>query len=454
MSRARAFAARTLGAALAVLLVPAPAGAREVWSRGEASVEVTGSIKTIGQVTGGTDASRFDAASRADPRCALAASFDACSAFDLVNEKTIWQSLTRARLRLDVKTGEHLSGVLVYDHEWLFGTLDTLGGELGETFRTDPFLDLDWDVKVAGLPTDHSRWRHRLYRGFLHAEYGKAEATVGRQRIPWGVGRLWNPVDRFNAIPPLAIEADQSLGVDAVDARWNFNGFHFLEGVYQPGTNSQEDAWGVRFRGAYGEMDYSLLAGRWESDWALGMDAAGNLGDAAFRIEAIWTRPTRDVWLLDEPRPGPLDDFWQVVVSLDYNVPVGKGLYVLVEHLYNGNALGFGRGAPGTLRPFFEARGPFVTPASPAVFGGSRVLTLAENQTGLQLGYDLTPILRADFLSIADWNGLSAVFAPILTYSPVGSIELTLGAQIFVGPRLSQYGSSESLGYFMAQWFF
>lgn len=449
--------ARSSAALLALLCAlgsGAPAGAREIWSKGDASIEFTGSLKTIARATRGTDAGTFADASAADPRCAFAATFESCSAFALVNEKSIYQSLTRARMRFDVKLNENISGELVYDNEWLFGTLDTLGTELGETFRTDPFLDLDWDVKVAGLPTDHARWRHRLYRAFVKLERGKAEATIGRQRIPWGVGRLWNPVDRFNAIPPLSIESDQSLGVDALDARWNFDGFHFLEGVYQPGANSDEAAWGMRFRGAYGEFDYSLLAGRWESDWALGMDAAGNLGDAAFRIEAIWTRPTREVWPIGDLRPSRLDDFWQVVVSLDYDFPIGKGLYVLVEHLYNGNALGFGGGAPGTLLPFFEARGPFVAPASPAVFGGSRVITSARNQTGLQLGYDITPILRADFLAIADWDGTSAVFSPIVVFSPVGSVELTLGAQLFVGPRRSQYGSSEHLGYFMAEWFF
>ena len=42
----------------------------------------------------------------------------------MVNEKSIYQSLTRARMRFDVKLDEHVSGELVYDHEWLFGTLD------------------------------------------------------------------------------------------------------------------------------------------------------------------------------------------------------------------------------------------------------------------------------------------------------------------------------------------
>jgi hypothetical protein len=441
------------------------AQARELWSNGEASVEFTGSLKGIARATHGTDATRFGEIAARDPRCIVAAAFERCSAFSIVGDKSVWQGLARARFRFDVTANEHLSGVLVYDHELLFGTLDTLGAELGESFRLDSLADLTWDVKVGDLPTDTVRWRHRIYRGFLRFEAGPFEASIGRQRIPWGVGRLWNPADRFNAIGPLAIERDQVRGVDAVAARWNFSGFDYAEAVYQPNSRSEDAAYGLRLHGTRGEVDVSLLGGRWESDWGAGFDVAANVGDAALRMEFMWTHPTRDVWPIGAPAPDRLDDFVQAVVSLDYSIPIGKGLYVLVEHLYNGNSLGFGGGRPGVLLPFFEstatpppgvpaAAGPFVGPASPAVFGGSRVISNASHQTGLQLGYDVTPIIRADFLTLVDWNGGSVVFAPILAFSPIGSVELTLGAQLFAGPRLSQYGSQEHLGYFMAEWFF
>ncbi len=452
--------------ALVACLADANAHARELWSRGDASVEFTGSVKQIVQGTHGTDAERFDELAARDPRCIVAAAFERCSAFSIVGDQGVWQSLTRARFRFDVTVNEHLSGVLAYDHELLLGTLDTLGAQLGEAFRLEQLADLTWDVKVGGLPTDHVWWRHRIYRGFLRLEAGQLEASVGRQRIPWGVGRLWNPADRFNAIGPLAIEQDQILGVDAVAARWNFSGFDYAEAVYQPNSRSEDAAYGLRLHGTRGEVDFSLLGGRWESDWGVGFDLAANVRDAALRVEFVWTRPTRDVWPVGAAAPGRLDDFVQAVVSLDYNFPIGKGLYFLVEHLYNGNALGFGAGEPGVLLPFFEstaqappgvppgASGPFVQPASPAVFGGSRVVTNARHQTGLQLGYDVTPIIRADLLTLVDWNGESVVVAPIVTWSPLGSVEITFGAQLFAGPRLSQFGSQEHLGYVMVEWFY
>lgn len=454
--------------ALGLLLVAAGrAGAKEVWSRGEASLDVTGSIRSIATVGGGTDAGKFERRAAVDPRCVFAAAFPECSAFDFVGDKTLYQSLTRFRLRLDGRVNRHLSAVIAYDHELLFGTLDTLGRTLGEELRIDPLFDLDWEMRVFGMPTQHREWRHGLYRAYAKLELGGFEASAGRQRIPWGVGRLWNPTDRFNAIPPLAIEQDQIVGVDALDARWNFDGFTFLEAVYQPNGNSADAAYGARFHGSLGEADYSFLGGRWEEAWAVGGDLATNVRDAAFRMEAIWTRPRRDIFPIGATRPERLDDFWQLVASLDYSVPIGNGLYLLVEHLYNENDLGFGEGNAGSLLPFFEStfappagsglrpeQGPFATPGSVNRFGGSRVITSARNQTGFQAGYELTPSLRVDMLVIYDWDGHSAVFSPILAYSPLGSLEITLGGQLFAGKRRSQYGSQPDLGYAIVEWFF
>ena len=72
------------------------------------------------------------------------------------------------------------------------------------------------------------------------------------------------------------------------------------------------------------------------------------VGDAAIYLEAVWADPKVDVFRIGDPSPGPPDDFWQVVAGVHQMFDVGTGLYVLVEHLYNGNALGFGEGKAGT----------------------------------------------------------------------------------------------------------
>jgi hypothetical protein len=95
-----------------------------------------------------------------------------------------------------------------------------------------------------------------------------------------------------------------------------------------------------------------------------------------------------------------------------------------------------------------------VTAGSTALFGSSRVITSAENQTGALVGGEISPELRLELLSIYDWNGESAAFFPSLKYSPGGSLEFTAGVQTFVGARRSQYGNAETFVYLLADFFF
>jgi hypothetical protein len=440
-------------------VAPGAAVARELWSRGDASLEVTGSVRNLARFTKGTDAEDF--VQQGAPCFLDAATFPDCPAFGLVGDKDVGVDLTRLRTRFDLTMSPKLSARLTYDHELRFGTLDTLEAELGQALASDTFLDLQWQVEGLGFGSDeqHRRWRHLLYRAFLRYESDQLDVVVGRQRIAWGVGRLWNPIDRLNAIPPLAIEPDQSPGIDAVDVRWILSGFTYLEAVWAGGATSDEQAWATRLHGVARNVDYSLMFGRFSGALTAGLDLAANLGEAGVALEAVYADPSRDVWPVRGSRH-ELEPFWQVVASIEHNFDVGSGLNVLLEHFYNGNALGFGEGEAGTLLPFFESAStpplpaPTVRPASPDIFGGSRVVTLAPQNTGVSVGYEFAPLLRGDLIVLYDWKGESAVFFPTLRWSPLASVEVSLGGQLTVGKRLSQYGDLEPLAYVMAEWFY
>jgi hypothetical protein len=444
-----------------VLLAATPASARELWSAGEFSLGFSGSVRELAVVTRGTDAEDFEEALKQDSaQCLLDPpeppedcidAFPYFSAFDEVGQTRVFTSLTRLRLGLDLRAGPHVSAEVVYDNELLAGTLNTFEAEAGDAFGRPPYLNLQ-----GGRSSEHVRWSHGLYRGYLLFESRHFEGVIGRQRVPWGVGRLWNPIDRFNAIRPLALQSDQSAGIDAVLARWLVNGFTSLEAVFAPGHHREDHWYALRLHGVAWNVDYSLMAGVFDEAPTAGLDLAANLGDAAGRLEVVYANPRRAVWPVESARPYEVPDFWQVVVSVDYLFDVGDGLYALVEYLYNGNALGFGRGKAGPLLPFFERteEDPFVDVISSDRFGGSQVVTRSGHLTGLELGYDLTPELRADLLVLADWDGLSATWFPRLRYSPLDWMELTLGAQLPHGRRLSEFGSGEFLGFLLADLFF
>lgn len=438
--------------ALVVALASDAGAARDLYRAKGASLELSGSIRERFLVTRGTDADDFS--DSLTPACLPVESFPDCPAFEEVGERDVWTSLTRLRLRLDARANEWLSAVVVYDNEATFGILDTFESALGEELTDRRFVDLSDEV----VDEDRSRWRHLLYRGYVLVETERLEVTVGRQRVPWGVGRLWNPIDRFNAIGPLSIEADQSQGVDAVKARWLFSGFTFLEAIYAAGASGNDRAVAGRLHGVVRDVDYSLIGGVFEEAPTLGFDLATNLGDAAGRVEVVWTDPKRRVRPFGDRRRDALSDYWQIVVSVDHNIDLGSGVYALVEHLYNGNALGFGRGEAAGLLGFFQESGEdpnrIAAPGTTDLFGQSRVVTLGENLTGGQLGYDLTPEVNGSLLLIYDWEGESASFFPSLRYSPLDWLELTIGVQLFAGPRRSEFGERDTLGFLLAEVFF
>lgn len=472
--RRRPRAVRVAAGVAAVLAASAalPASAQiELWRHGDASITFSGSLREILATDAQTDSETFfedfaaDAA--AAPSCVLAAGVQDCAVWDELGSSRVVQSLTRLRSRLDIRLTDWLGAVGVYDLEVLAGQIDTLERGLSGAIQSETFFRAE-GVLASGTNVELS---NALYRGYVEVTLGGFDGLVGRQRIAWGVGRLWNPIDRFNAIPPLSIEPDQSAGVDSVLMRWNFSGFTFLEAVYAPGPRRQDSRYGARVHGVLWDADLSLMGGVFEQAPTVGADFARNVSGAALRAELVYTHPERDVWRIGDPQPAPLPDFWQAVVSLDYNFDLGTGLYALVEYLYNGNALGVGAGRIGPLLGFLETTDvyPFPVPDPPPpfppgteywapgsadLFGSSRVVTAAEHNLGIDLAYDLTPEIRLDFITLIDASAGSAAFFPTLRYDPAGSLELTAGVQGFVGSLHSQYGDRGVLAFLMAEWFF
>jgi hypothetical protein len=457
-----------------ILLVAALSGeswGRVLWQHGEASLELSASLREIPVVTHGTSEVEFIdaiAASLPAPTCVNAFLFPNCPAFLTVGQQGVWQSLTRLRTHLDLRLTPKLSATVVYDHEFLVGTLRTLERDLAQGLSPSTFVSLDRTIVQFDFdgPADEGLWRQLLYRAYVSYEGEHAEVILGRQRIPWGVGRLWSPMDRFNFIPPLAIEPDQSPGVDAIDAKWLFSGFTYLEGVLAPQDYFPNSSYALRLHGVLRDTDYSAVGGVFRDAPAGGVDMARNLGDTAVRFEVIYAQPQRAVWPIGSPAPGELRGFWQVVASADRNFDIGNGLYVLAEQLCNGNALGFGSGLAGPLLPFFEATkqppadvppgvvGPFVTTTSPDRLGGSQVVSLGGHETGIELGYDIFPALRSELVVLYDWDGTSAAVVPTLRYDPYSFLEITIGAHLFAGRTRSEYGSAEDLGFLLAEAFF
>jgi len=279
------------------------------------------------------------------------------------------------------------------------------------------WLDLDDLLKK----TSRDLWRHNLYRLNLSYETEDWRITAGRQRIGWGSALFWHPTDRFNPVPPEALEPDDKTGVDALYAEWRFTGFATLQMVAAPANAARSTGrkWALRLRDTLGETDAALMAGQFGPEGVIGIDAVSNVGDAAARIEATAVWPDRVALNTPTLTTRNADPYQQIALGIDntfVSESMPQGLYTAIEYFYNGAAtLSVG------------------VPVLPLNLLAGRLDSPLRHQIALSLGYDLHPLLRLEGVGIEGWDHTggqllkSHLLMPRLVWSARANLEVVAG---------------------------
>ena len=429
---------RTLGLAALAWALATPAFSVEL-DRGDLRLELSASTRALYRFTRDLRADYFFETGR-------------------TKREDTWGLLSRMRVELEGVWRDQLYGELAYDLEGRTGTeLRTLFFDIADEIGTRTWIDADHTF------SEHRDFngRHVLYRAWLRYEADRFDLTVGRQRIPLGRARLWNPPDLFNPIPPLQIQGHQRIGQDSVLARVKLADELWAEFIRSRESDPDLAKTAGRLELVRPEIDAAVMVGRFDHDWVYGLDFARNLRDAAVRGEVTYT---------DEDGSG---HFWQAVLSLDYTFPVGNGLYGLVEQLYNENlgeillrgSLIPSGGAPAQLPAAClpPAAPPFPPPfpagrcqdqvidllAEAVTPSLDRITTVVRHQTGFQVSYEVNPLVNAGLLWLQDWKGPSSAIVPTLQLSLTDDVVLSGGVQFFWAPkggdRAAQYDDASSV---------
>jgi len=145
--------------------------------------------------------------------------------------------LNRLRLELKGRLAPTVRFEVQYDNEAL----------LGNYLRTTQFQQQKdqpppqyWSAEANYVDRSALYGVHRLYRAQLQMAFGDTDLRIGRQRIAWGTGRFWSPLDLLNPFSPVALERDERLGVDAVLMEHRFGPVSRLAAVYAPGRTAGE----------------------------------------------------------------------------------------------------------------------------------------------------------------------------------------------------------------------
>lgn len=291
--------------------------------------------------------------------------------------------------------------------------------EITSLYHSSPLVLFDPQPSTFGRQLLNLRWTpveesrlmlvHFIDRLYLRQNFSRASLILGRQRVSWGTGRIWNPTDLFNPINPASFGKIEKDGVDALSLRLYLGDFTDLTLVANPKERFRQTNSGFRLRSNFQEYDLSLIGGYFDGRVVVGVDFAGNFFDAGLRGEAI----------LSYPRGDFNSNFVKYILGIDYQFT--SQLYALLEFHFNGE----GKADPLSYDLLRLSRG--------------EILNLGRSFLALQASYLIDPLLTASAGSIMNLGDASKFLQGALSYSLMQDVFVSIGGQIFSAGEFDEF---------------
>ncbi len=338
-----------------------------------------------------------------------------------VTQEAWGDNMDRLRLAYDGKHRDWLAVHVEYDNEFHGGTLTGLPDfALVRERQGGAWLD----ARHVLIDRPHAYWDMSLYRGTVSLRRGPATLTLGRQRIGWGTARFWSPMDMFNPISPLQVEAEERQGVDAGLAAFRTAGSLRWNVVYAPQDGFGRSTSAVRLSRTIRNYDFDAAGGRFGRDWVAGFDFAGQLRGAGLRGEMTyrWRHPAPGVVALSN------GDALRLVAGADY--AFAGGLYLVAEYFYN-------QAQPNVQGNDFTDLLRF----------SSEIFTRRRHFLSAGASYPVTPLWKVETYVVTDAAGPSAAILPKVSHNLTANTDLNFGAQIFASSRTGEFQGLADLAY-------
>ncbi len=292
----------------------------------------------------------------------------------------------------------------------------------------EPWLNMNQTLSTGTT----NGWGHGAYRAWLGVEDDRSSIRVGRQRIAWGTGKLWNPTDVLNPYDPTSIERDERRGVDALYARTSLGALSQVELAWAPRDNWADHSLLARAHANWKGWDASLLGGKIPgstSSIIVGADFAGALLEGAAHGELAWFNPINRA------------PYWKFGLGYDYNFSGTQWTWLKDAAV----VLEFYRAGNGTTDP---RRYDF------AALRAGREPGVAQNYAGASFSQDLHPLMKFECAFLVNADDGSTFTYPSLSWNALSNLWLTVAWQRFSGGEISEFGRQPNQIILSAQYWF
>lgn len=201
---------------------------------------------------------------------------------------------------------------------------------VGDQFTANPLLtDIDddgiIDLSANIIEKKDALLNVKIDRSWLQWQSTSWQVTLGRQRVNWGVDRIWNPNDIFNAYSFLDFDYEERPGSDALRIQYFKDMDYTLDMTVKVTYDPDELIAAVLYKFNKWNYDIQLLGGVYKRDIVVGTGWAGNIKNAGLKTELSYFRNYQNF----AGDPGTFIS----TVSVDYAFP--NSLYLYGAYFYN-----------------------------------------------------------------------------------------------------------------------
>jgi hypothetical protein len=315
-----------------------------------------------------------------------------------------FSDLARLRLRPTLHIGDNTMIGAEYEIDGLYFSQNEVFG-LTPTTPLRQVTSLHWQP----VSENHFTISHYIDRLYFDQDFSFGSLTVGRQRISWGTGRVWNPTDIFNPINPANFGKIEKNGADAASMKFYLGQLTDLQFVYNAEYHFKYSDYAARFHTNILEYDFSLMSGFVDKRLVNGGDFAGDIGGAGIRGEAIVSSDVIN----------NTGYFIKWILGADYQFT--DKIYGLLEYYHNGQ---------GALdKSNYDLL---------ALYDGT-ILNVTKDYLVVSGSYQLTPLITIMLSSNSNFNDGSGYLAGTISCSASDNTSLTLGSLYTYGGSLTEY---------------
>ena len=259
--------------------------------------------------------------------------------------------------------------------------------------------------------------------------YGKFQATIGRQRINWGISYVWTPNDIFNTFDYFDFDYVERPGCDAVHLQYYTGATSSVEAAVKLDSRERLTMAGM-YRFNKRNYDFQFLGGYMTGDYVIGAGWSGSIRGAGFTGEMSYFHPEEKF----------ADTSGIYMASIGANYTFRNSLLLQFEGLYNSDGT---NGPAGMGASFFVNREI-----------SAKSFTLARFSLFGNISYPITPLFTASLAAMFNPDDMSVFTGPTLNFSLTSNIEFMVTGQLFFGDPGTEFGDYGKLAYARLKWNF